>query len=338
MKKFIALTLLLTLFSCATKKPIVEVDPVDFSFIAIGDVPYGQWQMELYHKKYLPMLEAGQGEFVIHVGDTKTGSSLCSNQKLDSILESFKNFKLPLFYTPGDNEWTDCHRLRTRGKKKLSAEQLKATYPNERLNYIRKTYYKDPSVSLGGANGIKIVAKSQGLISPEYPEMVENQLWSYKDLLFASVHIVGSNNNASEPEFKKRDQANVEWLKYAFAKAKLTDSKALVIYYHAEVEFNPNPKKQGGFKSFLSELTRQAPYYNGQILLIHGDSHKMTLDRPLQIPGDRFENPIANVMRLEVPGGYNQMGYVEIQVLKNKQDFFRFRPVLLPETEASIKK
>lgn len=344
MKTLILTLISFCLFSCASQKQDEPIDPIDFTFIAIGDVPYGEWQIEEYKNKFIPMLQQSQAEFFIHIGDIKGGSSACSDARLGMVLESFNQLKQPLFYTPGDNEWTDCHRPRTRAKQKLSEEEAKFTYPKERLQYIRKTYFKDPNISLGGTAGVKIVAKSQGKVDPKYEEMVENQMWSYKDILFASLHIVGSNNNApmsngkqsigDKEEFEKRDRANIDWMKEAFAKAKLTNARALILYYHAEVNFDPDPKQQGGFKNFLTELTRQAPYFSGQILLIHGDSHRMQLDRPLAIPGNRFGDPIANIMRLEVPGGYAQMGYTEIQVLKNKQDFFRFRPVLLPIPES----
>lgn len=330
---FVALISLIA--SCAHKKEIKN--PVDFSFIAIGDVPYGKWQVEAFEKEFIPQVESEKGDFIIHIGDIKGGGSICSDELFQNVYKGLNSFSAPLFFTPGDNEWTDCHRPRTR-KKTNKKEELKYTYPKERLSAIRKTFYADPQISLAGKSGVKIVAKTQPKVFPEFPFMVENQMWSYKNFLFASLHIVGSNNNSpyngkggDYGEFKKRDEANTKWLEYAFEQASLKGSKALVIYYHAEVGFDPNPKKRGGFKNFLASLEKLAPNYPGQVLLIHGDSHALTVDRPLLKPGDRFENPIPNVMRLEVPGGYEQMAYMRIDVLNQERNFFRFTPYYFPK-------
>jgi len=47
---------------------------------------------------------------VMHVGDIHSGSMLCTLQWNLQIHDLFQQFKDPLVYTPGDNEWTDCHR------------------------------------------------------------------------------------------------------------------------------------------------------------------------------------------------------------------------------------
>ena len=46
-----------------------------------------------------------------HDGDIKNGSTVCSNEMFANRLELFNTFAHPLIYVPGDNEWTDCHRL-----------------------------------------------------------------------------------------------------------------------------------------------------------------------------------------------------------------------------------
>lgn len=342
MKIFNSLSLLIVMLSlftssCASKKKKVDPNAVDFSFIASGDYPYGKWQGDQFKNEFFPAIEKENADFIIHVGDIKGGSGLCTDALYQDVYKLLNQFSIPLFYTPGDNEWTDCHRPRTRAKAPISADIKKFTYPKERLAKLRNIFYQDPRISLAGKSGIKIVAKSQPKEFQEFPLMVENQMWNYKGFLFASLHIVGSNNNApfkgrggDRGEYELRDKANIQWLRYAFKQAKMKNSRALVLYYHAEVDFEPNPKKRYGFTNFLKELETLAPTYAGQVLLIHGDSHAMTIDRPLLIPGDRFENPIPNVMRLEVPGGYQQMGYVKVEVLKRSNDFLRFRPVYLP--------
>jgi hypothetical protein len=58
---------------------------------------------------------------VIHVGDIHSGSMACTSAGIlppvstsdpgwnQGIFRKFQQFKVPVVYTPGDNEWTDCH-------------------------------------------------------------------------------------------------------------------------------------------------------------------------------------------------------------------------------------
>ena len=78
-----------------------------FSFAAIGDVPYGPLS-EL--TTVTDTLNKNKLAFTIHVGDIKSGSSVCSDEIYLAVREQFERFTQALIYTPGDNEWTDCHR------------------------------------------------------------------------------------------------------------------------------------------------------------------------------------------------------------------------------------
>jgi len=47
---------------------------------------------------------------VIHVGDIHSGKEFCTETYDNSIVSLWQNFQKPLVYTPGDNEWADCHK------------------------------------------------------------------------------------------------------------------------------------------------------------------------------------------------------------------------------------
>ena len=47
----------------------------------------------------------------------------------------FRSLPVPVLYTPGDNEWTDCHRRRAGGFD-----------PRERLTRLRQMFYDESSV------------------------------------------------------------------------------------------------------------------------------------------------------------------------------------------------
>ena len=66
----------------------------------------------------------------VHIGDTKNGSTRCDNSHYTKVLNWFNSFDTGLIYTPGDNEWTDCHRPSAGGFD-----------PLERLATLRKRFF-----------------------------------------------------------------------------------------------------------------------------------------------------------------------------------------------------
>ena len=81
-----------------------------FTFALIGDMPYGA-EGELKFPNVIADINADRSlSFVVHDGDIKNGSSLCSDEMFVNRLDLFNQFARPLIYVPGDNEWTDCHR------------------------------------------------------------------------------------------------------------------------------------------------------------------------------------------------------------------------------------
>lgn len=51
----------------------------------------------------------------LHVGDTHSGKEYCTYAYNLGIFNQWKAFKVPLVYTPGDNEWADCHKIKEGG-------------------------------------------------------------------------------------------------------------------------------------------------------------------------------------------------------------------------------
>ena len=110
----------------------------EFSFVAIGDMPYGQ-PSEVYplFEALIRRIDELDPALVVHVGDTKSGSTLCSDEVLGDQLGYLNSFEAPVLYTPGDNEWTDCH-----------GEAAGGFDPLERLADIRDTYFTKPGPKL----------------------------------------------------------------------------------------------------------------------------------------------------------------------------------------------
>jgi hypothetical protein len=79
-------------------------------FMAIGDLPYTLPADFAAFERLITRINAIKPAFTVHVGDIKRGSTPCSDGHFARILAMFGRFDGPLIYTPGDNEWTDCHR------------------------------------------------------------------------------------------------------------------------------------------------------------------------------------------------------------------------------------
>jgi len=148
--------------------------------------------------------------------------------------------------------------------------------------------------------------------------MVENAIWLQGEVLFATIHVVGSNNGrkarvAHMLEFQQRDAANADWIATAFNEAKGLESQALVLAFHANPVFGGgffSRPDESGFTGTLTALAKAATDFGKPVLLIHGDTHDLTIDQPLKGPDGAV---LKNVTRLEVYGA-PQVGAVEVTV------------------------
>ena len=109
----------------------------------------------------------------MHVGDIKAGGAACSDEAFEMIRDLFREYPKPVVYTPGDNEWTDCH--------KTGAD------PTERLDRLRALFFQDrETLRLDKLNVVRQSCRR------EFATYVENYRFSKSGVLFIMVHIVGS--------------------------------------------------------------------------------------------------------------------------------------------------
>ena len=86
----------------------------------------------------------------------------------------FEQFNDPLVYTPGDNEWADCHK-----KKELSSGA-----PLNELAAVRKLFSPNPGYTLGGhKKKISTQAEDFDRKHPGDAQFVENVMWDPEALL-----------------------------------------------------------------------------------------------------------------------------------------------------------
>jgi hypothetical protein len=273
----------------------------------IGDTPYGATQIADFPNLIAAINGAPDVSYVVHVGDTKNGSSRCDDSYFASILASFQTFADPMVYSPGDNEWTDCHRANNGGYN-----------PLERLSVIRSMFFPSVGRTLGS---VKKDVLSQSVL-PGFATFVENTLWSQADTVFATVHVVGSNNSllpwytddpskTDDPtsriaEETAREAAAVAWIDEAFAKAAQQNAKGVALFMQADM-WDPAIFTSGqysGFVSIVRKLADATRAFGRPVLLVEGDSHVFKSDNPL-VAGDAtygVTTPVPNLTRIVVQG------------------------------------
>lgn len=272
------------LVGASTLSLVVGAHAQAFTFAAIGDMPYGP------HEDFAALIQQLNRQspaFTIHVGDIKSGSTVCSDETFVQVRQLFEQFDRALIYTPGDNEWTDCHRI--------SNGQYD---PLERLAKIRQLFFSSPD-SLGRQRLTLQVQSAQ----KSFASFPENRRWSHGKVRFATLHLVGSNNNLqpglpSAVEFPEREHANIAWLRETFAEAKANKDAAIVLAMQADTFFG-EPKKGSGFVRWNAALAEEVAAWGKPVLLIQGDTHQYLADRPLR---DASGKPLIQLLRVVVPG------------------------------------
>jgi hypothetical protein len=278
-----------------------------FTYAVIGDTPYGQPQIDNFPNDVAEINAARDVRLVIHLGDIKNGSTRCDTTYFQLIRSDFDRFADPLVYTPGDNEWTDCHRSNNGGY-----------LPTERLDTLRRTFFDKPGRSLGD--------RSQELDAAAAP-YVENVRWSRSDVQFATLNVPGSNDDwlpwfgaatrtqAQIDEYQHRNAADVAWLDHVFDTAKRRGARAVVLGIQADMwdpafsGANDDPAQYDHFTDFVRALAAQSLAFSRPVLLLNGDSHSFVDDRPLAADAPAYRRamygvtkPVANLRRITVNG------------------------------------
>ena len=263
-----------------------------FAFGLWGDMPYAKAKDGPKIPALIADINKADIAFSLYDGDIKDGSSKCTDDAFDDAIKMFGEFKKPVVYVPGDNEWTDCHRTNNGGYDNL-----------ERLAYLRKIMFAN-----GGVFGVeKLPVEHQGKPGEKF---VENIRFARDGVMFVTLNVPGSNNNrvldekdcsnksartgmqcaADNAEYLERNAANIAWMHEAFEKAKAEKDAGLMIVLQADLGFDiPETEEvdesrlpeKNGYAAFLDAVTMETKAYAGQVVLVHGDTHYYKVDKPL---------------------------------------------------------
>lgn len=248
MKNFIVIGFIFSL--------IIACSPIDneVTFSVMGDVPRSDAENILVQEHIQLHNQKSNSEFMFHVGDIKDGKSPCSEDVYLRVAGYFKKLSVPMFIVPGDNEWNDCPDV----------DAAWENWTNYFMNF-ENNWKNDFNVS-------------------RQIDREENFAFTYKDVLFIGINLVGGTIHDAE-EWKNRHSQNAEWIESQFSKSKTKVRTAVII-----AQANPDEKHI----DFMEKFLKSAENFSKPIIFIHGDGHHWIYEK---------EWKLKNIVRIQVDKG-----------------------------------
>jgi hypothetical protein len=284
------------------------------TYAIFGDTPYGADQVANFPNDIAAINADPQVGLVVHLGDIKNGSTTCPTSYFDQIRADFDALEDPLVYTPGDNEWTDCHRANNGGYQPAGPQvtdpaSIALLGPDakgqpSRLDEVRRIFFPNPGLTLG---------KHPRRVEHQAAPYVENVSWSEARTQFGVIDVPGSNNDAAPwfgaaetqelkdiqaAEVAGRTKADLAWLEHIFRSAAEQHAHRVAIGIQADMwdpAITGDPASYSAFTPFVQRLAKLAHQFRRPVLLLDGDSHVFTDDHPLADSNHPENNAIYGV-------------------------------------------
>jgi len=318
-----------------------------------GDAPYGTSPTDTSEFAATPaFIDAVNADpavdLVVHVGDIHSGKQYCTETYDRAVAALWRGFNDPLVYTPGDNEWTDCHKVAEGGGSWNAALQQVAYVrdangervdfaggdPLDNLDLVRDVFFVEPGVTLGGRK--KQVLSQAQYFDPAHPadgQFLENVIWVQSKVLFVTINLPGGSNNDQDiwygtptmsvrqaDEVATRTGATLRWLDQAFALAQADgELRGIVIVGQADMwDAEKGAAHQAGFEPIVQAIAQHSAAFSKPVLMLNGDSHEYRSDSPLAV-GDplHYMHPaydVGNFHRIVVHGSTFPLEYLRLTV------------------------
>jgi hypothetical protein len=237
------------LAGCAQLAPLPRGE---FAFGVLGDTPYSQAEV-IKLDELIGRINAQELAFVVHVGDlgSSARSQGCSDAWLNARKRQFATIRHPFVIIPGDNEWSDC------AKHGMDAQA--------RLAQWRRLF----------------CTPAPNLALERQPDYCENVRWSTGGQYFIGLNVPGRIKN---PATEAHMASVFEWLDESLAIAESKGAKRIFVFLHADLQFETGSSNDG-YARLRKVLETHAAWFNGRLVLVHGDSHILRDDEP--VPGLR---------------------------------------------------
>jgi hypothetical protein len=316
-----------------------------------GDAPYGTNPTDTSQTQATPGFIAAVNadpsvSLVVHVGDIHSGKQYCTEAYDRQVFDLWRGFADPLVYTPGDNEWTDCHKTGEGGGAYnkttgvidyvLDGSGQPVDYaggdPLANLALVRSIFFAHPGETLGAKKRVLSQASCASPANAADANYVENVMWSDAGVLFAALNLPGGSNNdndiwygapsmsaAQSQEIAQRTAADLRWLDRAFKFAERGKFAGLVLILQADMW---DPEKgaahQAAYEPFVARIARGALDVGKPVLMLNGDSHVYQSSNPLAA-GDPAQaiHPgydVPNFHRVVVHGSTTPLEYLRLTV------------------------
>ncbi len=325
----------------------------DVSTLAVyGDAPYGTSPTDTSQTDLTPAFIAAVNadsklELVLHVGDIHSGKQFCTEAYDRTVFDLWKAFARPLVYTPGDNEWTDCHKVGEGGGTFNAATgqidfvkdpsgnpvDYAGGDPLANLALVRSIFFSQPGRTLGGeAKLVLSQAVAFDRAHPSDARFVENVVFIHRGVLVVTINLPGGSNNdrdvwygapaasaAQLQEIDERTGADLRWLDTAFLLARVMRVQGVIIQAQADMW---DPEKgathQAGYEPFVQSIAQHTVAFGKPVLMFNGDSHVYQTGNPFS-PDDPNNaiHPgytVPNFHRIVVHGSTLPLEYLRLTI------------------------
>jgi hypothetical protein len=233
------------------------------------------------------------------------------------IRERFDSFVNPLIYTPGDNEWTDCHRANNGGYEPLG-----------RLDLVRDTFFPQPGTTLG-TNPMSVTSQAAD-------GLPENVGFRRQGVQFAVLHVVGSNDDLQPwlgigitaptdeqvAEEQHRMAGDIALVHSAFASARQKHDRAVALFLQADMfdpTVPPTAASTSAFTPLVQAIAAESAAFDGEVYLFNGDSHIFNSDHPLAAGSPWVDwygvtDDVTNLERVTVDGSANNVDWLHVTI------------------------
>lgn len=208
------------------------------TFYAMGDVPYAPKEDKILPRQIAKL--PADAEFIMHVGDIKTGKTACDEAVYIKVAAMLAASKTPLFIIPGDNEWNDC----------ANPAQAWKYWVKHFMRFDQRWQHRLPVF--------------------RQLEREENFAFVKGGVLFLGLNIVGGRVHDAA-EWKRRHAQCLEWTRRNIKQ--FGDSvSSVVVFGHA--------LPVGKHRDFFGPFVNDAKTFGKPILYLHGDGHRWMQNRP----------------------------------------------------------